>query len=99
MTMTNTAKTRKPRIKRSGDVRMKVSSEVQARMLRISELYGLPPTTLAAFAVGQWLAQQERTLQLSETMGNKMAETMGEAFTKELQQLGLFTKPAPETET
>lgn len=98
MTMTNTAKTRKPRIKRSGDVRMKVSDDVEARLLRISELFGLPPSTLAAFAVGQWLSQQERTLQLSETIGNKVVETMGEAITKELQQLGLFTK-VPDSET
>lgn len=86
----NTAK--KPRIKRGGLVRMKVSEDIESRLDRISGIYGMPPSTLAAMAIGQWIAQQERSLQMSETIGTKMVETMGDALTKELQQLGLFTK-------
>lgn len=90
-TTTTTAK--KARIKRGGDLRSKVSEDIEARLYRISQIYGMPPSTLAALAVGQWVAQQERTLSMTEAMANKIGETMGDAVANEMrQQIALFSK-------
>lgn len=87
--------TMKTRIKRRGDIRMKVAEDVEARLDRISQVYGMPPSTLAALAVGQWVAQQERALMMTEAMANAVGEKMGESVAEELrQQIGLFTKEA-----
>lgn len=92
-TMTTTAK--KPRIKRDGTVRMNVSGDIEARLQRISEFYGVPPSTLAAVALGQWIAQTERALSITE----KVVESMGEAVASEMRhQINLFTK-GQDTET
>jgi len=72
---------------------MKVSEDIEVRLQKISLIYGMPPSTLAALAVGQWVAQQERTLSMTETMANRVGETMGDAVANELrQQIGLFSK-------
>lgn len=85
--------TTKIRIKRRGDIRMKVAEDIEDRLDRISKIYGMPPSTLAAVAVGQWVAQQERMLTMHEAMANVVGEKMGEAVADELrQQIGLFNK-------
>ncbi len=81
------------RIKRRGDIRMKVAEDIEERLDRISRVYGMPPSTLAALAVGQWVAHQERTLMMTEAMANAVGERMGDAVANELrQQIGLFVK-------
>ena len=85
--------TPKERIKRSGDIRMKVAEDIEERLDRISKIYGMPPSTLAAMAIGQWVAQQERTLLMTEAMANALGERMGDAVANELrQQVELITK-------
>lgn len=85
--------TTKERIKRRGDIRMKVAEDIEARLDRISQVYGMPPSTLAALAVGQWVAQQERMLMMTEAMANAVGEKMGDAVAQEMrQQLSLLTK-------
>jgi len=72
---------------------MKVSEDIEARLARISVMYGMPPSTLAALAVGQWIAQQERTLLMMETMANTVGEQLGAVAADQLrEQLGLFSK-------
>ena len=85
--------TMKERIKRRGDIRMKVAEDIEERMDRISKVYGMPPSTLAAMAIGQWIAQQERMLMMTEAISNAVGERMGDAVATELrQQLSLLTK-------
>jgi hypothetical protein len=89
--------TTKVRIKRRGDIRMKVAEDIEDRLDRISKVYGMPPSTLAALAVGQWVAQQERMLMMTEAMANSIGEKMGDAVANELrQQIGLFNKDGGE---
>lgn len=81
------------RIKRGDDLRMKVAPEINERLFKIAQIYGLPPSTLAALAVGQWVAQQERTLMMTESMANAVGQQMGDAVANELrQQMNLFGK-------
>jgi hypothetical protein len=45
------------------------------------------------------VAQQERLLQMSENLANKLGESMGDAVADEMRkQIGLFSK-APDKET
>lgn len=76
---------------------MKVAEDIEDRLDRISKVYGMPPSTLAALAVGQWVAQQERMLMMTEAMANAVGEKMGDAVANELrQQIGLFNKDGGE---
>lgn len=87
--------TTKVRIKRGGTLRMNVAEDIEARLERISKVYGMPPSTLAALAVGQWVAQQERALMMTESMANAVGEQMGAAVADEMRrhmQSGLFEK-------
>ena len=81
------------RIRRGGDVRVKVSPDIQERLERLSLGFGMPPGTLAAMALGQWIAQQERSLMMTEAMANAVGQQMGSAMADELRdQLKLFGK-------
>lgn len=81
------------RIKRRGSLRMNVAEDIEDRLERISKVYGMPPSTLAALAVGQWVAQQERSLLMTEAMANAVGEKIGDAMADQVrQQIGLFTK-------
>lgn len=87
--------TTKVRIKRGGTLRMNVAEDIETRLERISQVYGMPPSTLAALAVGQWVAQQERMLMMTESMANAVGEKMGAAVADQLRehmQAGLFEK-------
>lgn len=78
---------------------MKVAEDIEDRLQRISQVYGMPPSTLAALAVGQWVAQQERMLMMTEAMANAVGEKMGDAVANELRdQLSLFSKAAASSD-
>lgn len=78
---------------------MNVAEDIKARLIRVSQVYGMPPSVLAAYALGSWLAQQERALQMTENLANKIGDSMGEAVAEEMRkQIGLFSK-APDKET
>ena len=86
---------KKERITRGDLLRVKIADDMGTRLDRISQVYGMPPSTLAALAIGQWVAQQERTLMMTEAISNSLGEKMGDAFAAEFrQQIGLFTKDA-----
>jgi hypothetical protein len=74
------------RVKRSGDVRLKIADDIAERLGKISRVYGMPPSTLAALAVGTWVAQQERALLMVESMANSVGAQMGDAIATELRQ-------------
>lgn len=87
MPETMTTTTTKPRLKRGSDIRMQVSDDMRTRFQRIAGLYGMPPSTLAAFALGQWTAQQEASLRMVDTMADKLGGQIGEELRK---QFALF---------
>lgn len=90
--MTETTTTNKyatPRFKRGTDIRMQVSDDLKERFKRIAGLYGLPPSTLAAYAIGQWTAQQEASLRVIDTLANTVGGQVAEEVKRQLQ---LFDK-------
>lgn len=80
-------------IKRSNTLRVKVSQDMNERITRLSGLLGLPPSTLAALAVGHWVANQERALGATDRMVDAIGQQFGEEMGEELKkQIGLFSK-------
>lgn len=80
-------------IKRSDVLRVKVSPSMKERVERLSEILGLPPSTLAAVAVGTWVANQERGLGAAERMVDAIGEQFGGEMVEELRkQMGFFTQ-------
>lgn len=80
-------------IKRSDVLRVKVSPDINERLERLSFMFGLPPSTLAALAVGQWVANQERGFGIAEQMAQTIGDQLGEGMAEELKkQIGLFSK-------
>lgn len=80
-------------IKRQNTLRAQISTEMSERLERLSNLLGLPPSTLAALAVGQWVASQERSLGATERMVDAIGAQFGDEMAQELKhQIGLFTK-------
>ncbi len=80
-------------IKRSDTLRIKISPDMNERLDRLSQMLGLPPSTLAALAVGNWVASQERGLGVAEQMAEVIGNQLGEGMVDELKkQMGLFSK-------
>lgn len=75
------------RLRRPGEIRVQVAEEMKERLKRVAGLYGMPPSTLAAYALGSWIARQEASLRVVDTM----AETVGAQIGEELKrQFALF---------
>jgi hypothetical protein len=80
-------------IKRSDTLRVKVSPDMAERITRLSVILSLPPSTLAALAVGTWVANQERALGAAERMVDAIGQQFGGEMGEELKkQMGLFSK-------
>lgn len=61
------------------------------RLERLGTLMGVPLPMLASHAVEDWLAQQERTLALIETLGDAVGSDMGVRL-KQMLRTGLFAR-------
>ncbi len=70
---------------------IRVSAEVKERLGRLGKLMGVPSATLGAFAVESWVAQQERTLALIETIGGRVEGEIGRRL-KEMLRTGMFSR-------
>lgn len=80
-------------IKRSETLRIKVSTDMSERINRLSVLLSLPPSTLAALAVGTWVANQERALGATDRMVDAIGQQLGGEIGEELKkQVSLFSK-------
>ena len=77
------------RIKRGAIIKVSLSEDMLGRLVALSELLGVPAGTVASLALGQYIAQQERSLGF---LSNVSAQ-LGEEFSKALnEQLKLPTK-------
>lgn len=71
------------RIKRAASIKVGLSDEVLAKLVTLSELLGVPAGTLASLAIGQYVAQQERSLGFLQSVSDQM----GDAFREEIGKL------------
>jgi len=72
------------RIKRKAALKVGLSDEILAKLVTLSELLGLPAGTLASLAIGQYVAQQERSLGFLKSVSDNMGETFKEELSKAL---------------
>lgn len=77
---------------RKAGMRVNLQPEVLDRLKAVAGLLGVPPATLGALAIGQFVAQQERTISIANAMQDKLGEQIGLAMGKELEQLSLLVK-------
>lgn len=61
------------------------------RLERLSTLMGVPALTMASHAIERWVAEQERTLALIESLGKPVGGEMG-SHLKEMLRAGLFAR-------
>ena len=81
------------RLKRNESIRVTLVPEMKERLERLAQLLGLPPSTLAALAVGQYVTTQERSLGAAERIVDAIGEQLGGEMGEELKrQVGLFSK-------
>jgi hypothetical protein len=64
---------------------------ISDRLERLSTLMGVPSLTMASHAIERWVAEQERTLALIESLGDPVGGAMG-ARLKDMLRTGLFAR-------
>lgn len=78
------------RIKRGAIIKVSLSEDMLGRLVTLSELLGVPAGTVASLALGQYIAQQERSLGFLKTVSDNMGEAFKEEMSKVLgEQLNL----------
>lgn len=74
----------KSRVKRNDKIAVMFSSDMRSRLSVIAEAFGMPPSTLCAFAVASWVQQQERSLSMAREAIQSIADKAGELIEPEL---------------
>jgi hypothetical protein len=75
----------------ANDGEIPLQAGIRQRLERLSELMGVPLVTLASHAIAIWVAQQERTLALIESLGAAVGGEMGTRL-KAMLRTGLFAR-------
>lgn len=78
--------TQNPR-KRSTAFKVQLTPQIHADLVTVAEAIGQTPATLAAFAIGYWVAQQKRNLNAGEMAVNAMVDKIGPDMAKQLSLL------------
>jgi len=74
-------------------MRLTVTGDVYERLERLAVTVGVPPSTLATMALGLYVAQQEKTLVITERMAERVADQLsGDMGAEMVKQLSLLTK-------
>lgn len=73
--------------KRGNAVKVSLTAQLHADLVEVSSMLGQTPATAASFAIGQWVAQQKRSLTAGEKAMNAMVEGMGPEIVKQLSLL------------
>ena len=60
--------------KRASAIKVSLTASLHADLVTVAEAIGQTPATAASFAIGQWVAQQKRTLNAGETAMNALVE-------------------------
>lgn len=84
----------KARVRREDKIAVMFSSDMRKRLNVLAEGFGMPPSTLCAFAVAAWVQQQENSLAMTRNAVNQIATQAGEkidsALLDEIAQAALL---------
>lgn len=92
-----------PENRRTDSIRVRLSSEMIERVQRMADSYGMPPATLCAFAVAEWVAGKENNLRLARDavlgigsqVGAEMQKVLGHyAESPEFERMALQASAA-----
>lgn len=66
------------KVTRDETLRIKVAPDILRRLEALASRFGLPSSTLAAYAVAQWLAQQEQGSKIAEAVAKEIGGQAGD---------------------
>ena len=81
------------KVTRDETLRIKVAPDILRRLEQLALRFGLPSSTLAAYAVAQWLAQQEQGANMVEAVAREIGGNAGEMLEKLLELVEFERKP------
>lgn len=81
------------RVTRDETLRIKVAPDIVRRLEALAVRFGLPSSTLAAYAVAQWLAQQEQGANMVEAVAREIGGNAGDMLEKLLELVEFERKP------
>lgn len=67
----------KQRVRREDKIAVMFSSDMRRRLNVLAEGFGMPPSTLCAFAVASWVQQQENNLAMTRGAIQQITEKAG----------------------
>lgn len=67
--------------KRTGSMRIRLSPEMLERFETLAKRYGMPPSTLAAFAIARFVQSEEMNRMVVMDAARQQAKTLGEQLT------------------
>lgn len=73
--------------KRSAAIKVSLTSQLHADLVEVASMLGQTPATAASFAIGQWVAQQKRSLGAAEKAVNAVVEGLGPEMAKQFSLL------------
>jgi hypothetical protein len=74
--------------KRSAGMKISLTPALYDDLVVVATAIGQTPSTAASFAIGQWVAQQKRTLEAGQNAITAMVEKAGPEFARQLSFLG-----------
>ena len=81
------------KVTRDETLRIKVAPDILRRLEALAVRFGLPSSTLAAYAVAQWLAQQEQGANMVEAVAREIGGNAGDMLEKLLELVEFERKP------
>lgn len=81
--------------KRDAAIKVMLTPALREQLDQVAETLGQTPSTAASFAIGQWVAQQQRNLAIPEHMASAMVAQHGPAIAEALEifKRELISKP------
>jgi 2-hydroxychromene-2-carboxylate isomerase len=75
----------------ASEEQLPLEAGIRDRLERLSALLGVPSATMASHAIEHWVAEQERTLALIESLADPVGGEMGSRL-REMLRTGLFAR-------
>ena len=75
------------RVTRDETLRIKVAPDIVRRLEALATRFGLPSSTLAAYAVAQWLAQQEQGANIAEAVAKEIGGHAGDVIRQRIEMV------------
>jgi hypothetical protein len=74
--------------KRDAAIKVMLTPGLRADLDLVAEAIGQTPSTAAAFAIGQWVAQHKRAMSATETALQSLMQSVGPEMVEQMRQIG-----------